>query len=321
MLKIRNILINGDIALSPMAGLSDSPYRKLTRKMGSAFSFTEFVSADDIVNKSIRASRLYKYSEIERPLLFQIYGNNLDALTEAAKLVEQLGPDIIDLNMGCSTAKVSARGSGAGLLRRPIYAGKIIESLRNAVSLPVTAKIRLGWDKASMNYKELVRILEESGVEAISVHGRTKDMKYSGEADWESIKEIKQITSVPIFGNGDILSYSTAIKRKADSGVDLVLIGRGALGNPWIFSGLEKQNISVDEFLDVVLEHYNYMKEFYQDMALKLFRKHLASYCEGLEFTKSFKYELVRCENEAEFFAIMDKIRTIKNYSPSLLCA
>lgn len=298
-LKIGSSTIAGLAQLSPMAGFSDSPYRFLTRRMGSAFSYTEFVSADSISHYSKKAIDLFRFRSAERPIAFQIFGNNLEVLTEAARIIEDLEPDWIDLNMGCSTRKVSQRGSGAGLLQNPSYAGKIIESMNKAVRVPVTAKIRLGWDSDSLNYLEVTRILEESGASAISVHGRTKEMRYSGQADWEAIAEIKANRKVPIFGNGDVLSYSQAKNLQAKTNVDLVLIGRAAIGNPWIFSGRDKADVPQNEKLEVAWNHLQDMCDFYGEInGLRLFRKHLSQYFDS---NSSWKKRLLVTESLSEF--------------------
>ena len=278
MFSIGNVNIVGQLILAPMAAVSDSPYRQITRSMGAAFSYTEFVSADQIVKKNQKSLDMFRFQEIERPIAFQIFGNHIETITEAAKQIEELKPDIIDLNMGCSSCKIAHKGSGAGLLREPKLAGKIIESLRNAVKVPITAKIRIGWDANSLNYKEVVNILESSGVHAISVHGRTKAMGYTGRSDWKIIAEIKSDACVPIIGNGDILSYQEAMLRIQETKVDAVLIGRGAIGNPWIFQGQDRSIIEYEEILKVMQTHLDSMIQFYGEYGSTLFKKHLAKY-------------------------------------------
>lgn len=306
---IGNVPIYGKISLSPMAGISDSPYRKLCREMGAAFSYTEFVSADEISHYSPKALSLLKFEEVERPIWFQIFGNNLETIVTAAKIIQELAPDAIDLNMGCSTTKVSQRGSGAGLLKNPSYAGKIIESLVKNLNVPVTAKIRIGWDENSMNYKEVVHVLQESGISMISVHGRTKTMGYGGKARWDIIQEIKSFAKVPIWGNGDIQTYTEALKKLETSKVDGVLIGRAAIGNPWIFLGIDKRNLPYSEILKVILKHLNYMFEFYGKHALILFRKHLVKYLEHFKGIEKEKLLLLTTENEKEFYELLKNLQ------------
>ncbi len=309
MITIGNFTIQGKIALSPMAGISDSPHRFLTRKMGAAFSYTEFVSSDGINHYSRKCIDLFKYQEKERPIIFQIFGNNKQILTNAAKIIEELEPDAIDLNMGCSTQKVSQRGSGAGLLKNPLYAGEILESMVKAVKVPVTAKIRIGWDENSLNYKEIAHIVQESGCQMLSVHGRTKVMGYTGLADWNIIGEVKSIVKIPVWGNGDIQSYEEGMQRIRQTGVDGVLVGRAAIGNPWIFSGKNKKYISKEEFRNVVHEHFRLMQEFYgETQGLILFRKHLSKYCNGLKNFDDYKKVLLTTENTEIFLENLDNL-------------
>jgi nifR3 family TIM-barrel protein len=308
MIRVGNVKIEGNIALSPMAGISDSPFRRITRKYGSAFSYTEFVSTDQIVLGNQKSIDMFRFQELERPIYFQIFGSDLNNVIEASKRIAHLSPDIIDLNMGCSVAKVSHNGSGAGLLRNLPLAGKMIEGIKKSVPFPVTAKIRLGWDENNLNYKETVNVLQDSGVSAISVHGRTKTMGYTGIANWDAIGEIKSFAKVPIFGNGDISSYEEAQGKIKKYGVDLVLVGRKAIGNPWIFSPYNKDNISFDEIRKVMIEHLRSMLEFYpssDDYALILFRKHFVRYIHGIGFPEIAKRELLQTTSIEKFLMIL----------------
>lgn len=304
MVWVGNVEINGNVALSPMAGISDSPYRQITRRLGSAFSFTEFVSTEQIVLGNQKSIAMFRFQEMERPIFFQIFGCDPNKVEIAAKRIIELKPDVIDLNMGCSVAKVSGSGSGAGLLKNLSIAGDMITRIKKSVSVPVTAKIRLGWDESNYNYRDTVNVLQDAGVSAISVHGRTKSMGYTGKADWNKIGEIKSFAKVPIFGNGDVFSYEDALERKRQYGVDLVLIGRKAIGNPWIFNPISKYNLSFDEIKSVMLEHLHSMLEFYpseDQYALILFRKHFVRYLEGLNFPEDLKQKLLRTEKLNEF--------------------
>jgi tRNA-dihydrouridine synthase B len=316
MIHIGDVKIEGNIALSPMAGISDSPYRQITRRYGSAFSYTEFVSTEQIVLGNQKSIDMFRFKEMERPIFFQIFGSELNKVVEAAKRIEVLMPDIIDLNMGCSVAKVSHHGSGAGLLKNLSLAGKMIEGIKNAVNVPVTAKIRLGWDESSLNYRETIKILQDSGVSAISVHGRTKVMGYTGQANWDAIGEIKSFAKVPIFGNGDISSYEDAIQKIKKYNVDLVLIGRKAIGNPWIFSSMDKSQITFEEIRDVMKQHLLSMHQFYpsnDDYALILFRKHFVRYIEGTEFPDVFKKRLLETTSISDFLEILNSVPQVAN--------
>ncbi len=314
MIQVGSVKIDGNIALSPMAGISDSPYRQITRRLGSAFSYTEFVSTDQIVLGNQKSIDMLRFQESERPITFQIFGSKLNHVVEAAKRIEELRPDIIDLNMGCSVSKVSHSGSGAGLLKNLKLASSMIEGIKKSVKVPVTAKIRLGWDEASLNYLETIKILEESGVSAISVHGRTKSMGYAGIANWDAIGEIKSKANVPIFGNGDITSYEDAKDKLKKYKVDLVLIGRKAIGNPWIFDKKQKSDFSFEAIRKVMVDHLMAMNAFYpstDEYALILFRKHFVRYMEGIDFPISLRTQLLQTKSINEF------INLIGEYNPA----
>ncbi|WP_078124104.1 tRNA dihydrouridine synthase DusB [Leptospira alexanderi] len=294
MIRIGDVTIPGRISLSPMAGISDSPTRRICRKFGAAFSYTEFVNTDELVHRAPKAFKMFRFHPEERPITFQIFGNRLEIITEAAEIIQELKPDIIDLNMGCSTRKVSLRGAGAGLLRKPALAGKIVEAMKKRVNVPITAKIRIGWDSESKNYLEVSKILEESGVNALTVHGRTKEMAYTGLADWDAIGEVKARRKIPVFGNGDIKSYEEANSKMREYSLDGVLIGRNAIGNPWIFSKIKKEELYWSEILKVILEHARWMiQDFGEEFGLVLFRKHLVKYLSGLEFDPLWKTQLL----------------------------
>ncbi|MCR9141687.1 MAG: tRNA-dihydrouridine synthase family protein [bacterium] len=294
--------VYGRVFLSPMAGFSDSPYRRICRRQGAGFSFTEFISAENVRLGSPEALALFRFVPEERPILFQIFGNNLAALEYAAQVAEELGPDVLDINMGCSVKTVAHKGSGAGMLRDVANTARIMERLVRAVQIPVTAKIRLGWDDRSRNYRDLTRALVDSGVAMISVHGRTKAMGYTGLADWDAIGEIAADLPIPVLGNGDVAGLLQAREYRRRYGVAGVLIGRAAIGNPWIFNerygNARNQDFAGESdgcvnaanpaiaagvpdeatVIELMLEHLDAMLEFYGERGLVLFRKHAARY-------------------------------------------
>lgn len=317
MLDFGTTKIEGKLALAPMAGISDSPTRQIYRNMGSAFSYTEFVSTDGIHKGLQRTIDLFRFQPIERPIWFQIFGNNKEIITEACKIISELGPDAIDLNMGCSVSKVAHKGSGAGLLKDPLYVGQIMESMVKSVSIPVTAKIRIGWDEKSLNYREIVHVLQESGVRMISVHGRTKSMGYTGNADWRVIGEIKSFAKVPIWGNGDIHTREDAFRRIRETGVDGVLVGRGAIGNPWLFSEACEE-LNFERVRSKILEHLELMQRFYgEDYGLILFRKHFNKYLSKISGTDKLKETLLIENDSSKFKDILKsyehKVNTVEN--------
>ncbi|MCS6983581.1 MAG: tRNA-dihydrouridine synthase family protein [Leptospiraceae bacterium] len=281
-------IARGSVVLSPMAGFSDSPFRLLCRKQGSALSVTEFVSTSQLFRGSLKAFSLLRYEEAERPIIFQIFGEDPAIILRAAKKILALGPDGLDVNMGCSTRQVALRGAGAGLLREPRKVREIISSLVKECQIPISAKIRLGWDATMRNYLEIGRILQEEGAWMVAVHGRTRDMQYRGQADWEAIGELAACLKIPVFGNGDVVSFEDAQEKIRTYGVYGVYIGRSAIGRPWIFRSYEP---NLNEKRRIAWEHFCLMKNFYGESATILFRKHWARYREHLDLNEEEQQE------------------------------
>ncbi|MFO1524786.1 MAG: tRNA-dihydrouridine synthase family protein [Turneriella sp.] len=299
---------NSGIVLSPMAGFSDSPYRKLCRHMGSAMSISEFVSTEHLFRSNPKAIQLFRYEECERPVIFQIFGNNPEIILRGVSRVLHLNPDGIDLNMGCSVRTVAGSGSGAGLLRCPDKVQTIVRRLIAETGLPISAKIRLGWNHESLNYMEMSAMLEAEGVWAIAVHGRTKEMAYTGRADWERIGEIARARKVPVFGNGDVTSFAEAQEKIATYGVAGVYVGRGAIGNPWLFAGIDRAALSFADRLPMILRHLDDMRIFYGDEpAAILMRKHLTQYLRDTPQWAQMKHRLYNFRSAA---ALADYLRS-----------
>lgn len=284
-----------------MANFSDSPYRKICRRLGSAFSFAEFVPAETIAVRDPDYMSMLRFEEEERPLILQLFGNNCDTLAAAAEVAMEFRPDAIDLNMGCSVNQIAGNGSGAALLKNPMLAAQMIERLRKTVPVPITAKIRLGWDDASLNYLEVSHILQESGIAMLSVHGRTRAQAYTGLANWNAIAEVKANARVPVLGVGDILDYEDALTRIQKYGVDGVLVGRSAAGNPWLFSALDRAQVQPEQILEIMLEHFRDMLKFYGERGCILFRKHAARYVKGFIGADALRTELLQTKNAEEF--------------------
>jgi nifR3 family TIM-barrel protein len=294
-----------------MAGFSDKPYRLICREYGSAMSYTEFVSADGILHGNERTRQMLAFDRSESPMVFQIFGNSEDTLERAARAIEPLGPDIIDLNMGCSVPKVSGRGSGAALLQDPAKIGRIFNRLTTALSIPVTGKIRLGWDEDSLNYLEVAQIMEDNGAALIAVHGRTKAQAYRGEARWDPIAHIKQRVSIPVVGNGDVQKVADIARMQQHTGCDAVMIARAAIGNPWIFQGKDIEQVTLAEKARLIYRHLDLMLDFYgQERGLILFRKHVVKYVRGLSHIGSVKQQLITCTHPEEFIALMTEYET-----------
>ena len=236
MWKIGNVEIKNQIVLAPMAGISNSSYRKIIKEMGCGLIFAEMVSDKAIVFGNDKTLELLKMDDCERPIAQQIFGSDIESFVEAAKKIEDLmHPDIIDINMGCPVPKIALRSqAGSALLKNPEKIGEIIKAVVEAVSVPVTIKIRSGWDENSINCVEVAKIAEKNGASAITLHARTRSQGYSGHADWELIKKVKESVNIPVIGNGDVTSPELAKKMLVETKCDAVMIGRGVLGNPWL---------------------------------------------------------------------------------------
>jgi nifR3 family TIM-barrel protein len=305
---IREIPVYGDVILSPMAGFSDKPYRLICREYGSAMSYTEFVSVDGILQGNDRTQQMLDFDPSERPMTFQIFGSDEVKIEEAARQIEQLGPDIIDLNMGCSVPKISGRGAGAALLREPAKIGRIFARLTKTLSVPVTSKIRLGWDDTSLNYLEVAKILEDNGACLIAIHGRTKTQAYNGPANWDAIAEIKQRVKIPVIGNGDVTCVADIERIKQHTGCDGVMIARAAIGNPWIFRRKDIHQVSLSEKAQLIYRHLDLMLDFYgEERGLILFRKHVVKYVRGLAHIAQVKTRLMTCIRPEEFIELMNE--------------
>lgn len=260
---IREIPIFGRSILAPMDGVSDLPFRSLARQLGSAASYTEFINAIDIINGNPDLNRRLQYAEFERPVIFQIFDDDPQRMVEAAQRLLPFRPDIIDVNLGCSAKCVTNRGAGAALLREPAKIGAIFAAMTKALPLPVTGKIRLGWDDSSMNYLEVAKTIQDNGGSLVAVHGRTRVQGYTGIARWGPIAEIKLALSIPVIANGDITTVAEMNHVLETTGADAVMIGRAALENPWIFSGLERDQIPPAAVRQLLLSHYSAMLEYY----------------------------------------------------------
>lgn len=301
---IRDIPVYGDAILSPMDGYSDLPFRLICRELGSALSYTEFINALDILNGHPHVHKRFQFLPSERPMVFQIFDNDPDRLVQTALFLRRYEPDIIDINMGCSAQGVAARGAGAGLLKTPLKIARIFHRLTRLLDIPVTGKIRLGWDDASRNYCLVARIIEEEGGALVAVHGRTKVQGYKGEADWDAIAQVRQVVSIPVIANGDVRTAADIERLKTHTGCCAVMIGRGAIGNPWIFSHRDRADISKDEVLAVVQRHLQLSLEFYGDRrGLVLFRKYASRY---LNTTGELRQQMLTTLNPDEFLACVE---------------
>lgn len=291
--------MQGRLILAPMDGYTDSPFRLIAHQCGSSLSISEFINGIDVKNKHPHLKSKLQFGEAERPFAYQIFDDNPERMLEAAKKLEMLKPDFIDINIGCSARNVSNRGAGAGLLKHPQKIGFMVESLVKSLQVPVTAKIRLGWDEHSLNYMEVAHIIQESGASAIAVHGRTRKQEYSGSANWSAIAEIKSALSIPVIGNGDVKSQADVEAMLSQTGCDAVMIGRAAIGNPWIFAGSQREEQSNDELFRMISHHLNLMTTHYQEkIGVVLFRKHMTRYLLGYLHCPDLRRKIYTIEKE-----------------------
>jgi len=307
--QVNKIPIYGNLILSPMDGYSDQPFRSLARELGSAMSYTEFINALDVLHGHPFLEQRLAFLESERPVVYQIFDDEPDRLLEAALRLQDRRPDIIDINMGCSAKTVSGRGAGAALLCSPRKIARIFSSLSQALDIPVTGKIRLGWDDDSRNYLEVARIIEENGGKLLAVHGRTKKQGYTGQADWDAIAEIKQAVRIPVVGNGDIRRVEDIQRMLSYTQCDAVMIARAAIGNPWIFSCLDREQVSPQRVFTLVQEHLQRMLAFYgPEIGLILFRKHASRYVSPYPAAADNRERLLTSRSPDEFEEILKEI-------------
>ncbi|MBP8864067.1 MAG: tRNA dihydrouridine synthase DusB [Anaerolineae bacterium] len=306
---VRDVPIYGELVLAPMAGYTDRPYRSICRRLGAAWVVTELLSADGLLHASERTRQMLAFGEDERPLAMQLFGRDAAVLEAAARLVEPFAPDFIDLNLGCSVPKVTKTGAGAGLLSDPVNVGRIMARLTRAVRVPVTAKIRLGPERETLNYLEVARALEDNGAALIAVHGRTRHQRYNEPADWDAIAAVKQAVRIPVVGNGDVNVVADIARMKAHTGCDAVMIGRAAQGHPWIFQYRDRKDVPWEERRTVMLEHLERMAAHYGPRyGVIHFRKHLVRYLRGAPVPKALYPALLEATQPEALRALLCSI-------------
>ncbi len=316
-MKIGNKEINGYAALAPMAGVTDRAFRELCVSFGASYVVGEMVSAKGLVYGSEKSRELLVLSEKERPAAVQLFGNEPETMAKAAKIAMEYSPDIIDINMGCPAPKIAMNGCGAALMKEPELCGRIVRAVKDAVPVPVTVKLRKGWDKNTVNAVEVAKICEASGADAVTIHGRTREQQYMPAADWEIIKQVKRAVRIPVIGNGDITSAELAAEMVERTGCDMVMIGRGALGNPWIFSeisrllGHDRPSLPVSdaERITVLLRHVARMCEYKgENVAMREARKHAAWYFKGMRGAAALRKRAVEMNNYEDLIELCRSI-------------
>ena len=308
--SIGPVKVSTPLLQAPLDGWTNEPFRRITRELGAPLSITEFINGLDVVHKTPNLPQRIAFDESERPIVFQLFDDDPDRLIESAVILEErCHPDIFDVNMGCSARQVANRGAGAGLLRFPEKISRIISGMTKALSVPVTAKIRLGWDSESINYLEIGKIVQECGAAMITLHARTRKQEYSGKADWSAIAALKAALTIPVIGNGHVETISDAERMMEQTGCDAVMVGRAMLKNPWIFSGYDFENVPLDLFCETCRKHLKYNKEYYGNhWGCVTFRKFAKRYLSRLDVSREDMQTLMTTDEPDTFCRYFDSL-------------
>lgn len=318
-MTISEILRRNPLVLAPMAGITDLSYRIICRELGAGMVFSEMISAEALIREQNRTMSMLRTDPAERPVAFQIFGSNPETMAGAARILSRLDIDFIDINMGCPVPKVIKSGAGSALLRDIGLVREILHAVVDSSSLPVTLKIRTGWDLNSINAEEIARTAEAAGISAITVHARTKTQLFSGKADWRVIARVKDSISIPVIGNGDICTAEDAHRMLTDTGCDGVMIGRACLGNPWIFreakaylkSGIVPAPPTLEERRAMMIRHLSDVVAIYGvDAGVRRMRKHLGWYSKGFRNGAEFRTKINSLMSVSEIMLEIDRFFT-----------
>ena len=317
-LQIGNVTLENNLILAPMAGVTDLPFRLLCKEQGAGLLCMEMVSAKAILYKNRNTEELLTIDKRENPVSLQLFGSDPDIMSEIAKQIEDRPFDILDINMGCPVPKIVNNGEGSALMKNPQLAYEILARMADSVKIPVTVKIRAGWDEKNINAPEIALLAEKAGVAAIAVHGRTREQYYNGKADWNVIKKVKETVKIPVFGNGDILTAADGLRMLKETGCDGLMIGRGADGNPWIFTEIinalngscGKYEVPLDVRLHMIERHLRMLKDFKGEViAVKEMRRHAGAYLKGMPMAAEYRRRINELNTCEEFGALLREYR------------
>lgn len=315
-MKIGNVTLDNNIILAPMAGVTDLPFRLLCKEQGAGLLCMEMVSAKAIYYNNKNTEALMEIDEREHPISLQLFGSDADIMSEMAKKIEERPFDILDINMGCPVPKVAGNGEGSALMKNPELVREIVSKVVRATCKPVTVKIRKGFDEEHVNAVEIAKIIEDCGGAAVAVHGRTREQYYSGKADWEIIRQVKEAVSIPVIGNGDVTGPEAAKKMLEETGVDGIMVGRAARGNPWIFrqirdyleSGILPEKPDFEEVRRMMLRHAKIQLEYKGEYTgIREMRKHVAWYTAGYPNSARLRAKINEVESYEELTALLKR--------------